>query len=94
MKYDQKFRNINVEILFSESEFRQATLSCLRIGASNSSNVFNKNSNISRVSHFGNRIDDTGSDLRSRSRSPINDRSLDMKKGGQANVNYPILHFF
>jgi len=94
MKYDQKFRNINVEILFSESEFRQASLSCLRIGASNSSNVFNKNPNISRVSHFGNRIDDTVSDLRSRSRSPINDRSLDMKKGGQANVNYPILHFF
>jgi hypothetical protein len=72
-----KYFLVKVYCLIILAEFRQATLSSLKVGSSNSSSAFYKPSNNSKISHFGNPTsDDMGSRLRSRSKSPINDRNL------------------
>ncbi len=86
-----------VTIFFNSAEFRQSTVSCLKVGGGPSSNGNYKGSNTSKVSQLVHGIsDDTSSRLRSRSKSPINERineSSSARKNA-LNVNHPVLHYF
>lgn len=92
-----RFLLAKVILMIFSAEFRQAVLASLKIGSStNAGGSYNKINNNSKLSHLGN-SSEMGSRLRSRSRSPINDRTLESaftKKGTQTNVNYPVLHYF
>lgn len=58
------------------ADFRQATLACLKMTSGTNNSIFGK-ANSSKVNNFNNpTYSDSESRLRSRSRSPINDRSF------------------
>jgi hypothetical protein len=83
-----------VTILLNSAEFRQSTVSCLKVGGGQSSNGNYKGSKVSQLVHGI--ADDASSRLRSRSKSPINER---MNEGNSArknalSVNHPVLHYF